>query len=197
MAPTEASILSDFLLSPAALPTIIPMNKFTELFPKGQRSHPQVKLLYRELQHLRATDIGIVKENIAKEITKGARQMTSMHKAWSAGRGDVNGANKAGLDIDVKMFGATSNLPSAQAHTISSMLSELDRACSDLEKELEETQPESESVLEHVQTAVGELSDLRYGKLGTTAGSRRTVGTEVADGLRRLEEACQSNAMEE
>jgi len=196
MAPTEASILSDFLLAPASLPTILPLEKFTELFPRAQRSNPQVKLLYRELQHLRATDIEIVRENIAKEVIRGERQMTAIHKAWSAGQKSSNIFTSRDVDMDVGMFGATSNLPTAEPHTIASMLPDMEKACSDLEKEIEQVEGQAFQMLEEMEATVGELSDLRYGKFNKPAGSNGTVAEEVIDGLRRLEEACQNSASE-
>lgn len=196
MAPTETSILSDFLLAPAPLPAIIPLNKFAELFPKAQRSHPQVKLLYRELQHLRATDIEIVKENIAKEVVRGEKQMLAVFKAWSAGKKNAEGVEGRDLDMDVQMFGATSNLPTAEPHTIQSMLPDLEKACTELEKEIAEAESEAAQILEEIQGTVGELSDLRYGKFSKSIGSNTTVANDVMAGLQGLEDACQANTMQ-
>ena len=190
MAPTEDSILGDFLLAPAPLPTVTSLNKFAELFPKNQRSHPQVKLLYRELQHLRATDIDIVRENITKELAKGESQRRAIYKAWKAGQKDVDGLSQTDLNMDVQMFGSTSNLPSAPPHTISTMLSGLEQACQDVERDLEDTKAEAQRALEEIRATVGGLSDLRYGKFNNQAGSNKTVVNEVTEGLRRLEEAC-------
>ncbi|KAI9869898.1 MAG: hypothetical protein M1830_004951, partial [Pleopsidium flavum] len=80
MAPTEESILSNFLLLPAALPTFITLQKFTELFPKSQRSHPQIRLLYRELQYLRGLQTDEIQRNIAKEVKRGERQQREVVK---------------------------------------------------------------------------------------------------------------------
>jgi len=81
MAPTEGSILSNFLLLPAPLPTFITLQKFAELFPKSQREHPQIKLLYRELQYLRGLQTDEVKRNIAQEVKRGERQQREVVKA--------------------------------------------------------------------------------------------------------------------
>ena len=74
MAPTESTILTNFLLSPASLSTIITLRQFTDLFPSAKRSNPQIKLLYRELQHQRALIIDQVRRNITAEANRGERQ---------------------------------------------------------------------------------------------------------------------------
>jgi len=72
--PTEPTILSSLLLPPAPLPTILPLAKFTALFPASARPHPQIPLLYRDLQHQRALDIDTVRKNIAAEAKRGEGQ---------------------------------------------------------------------------------------------------------------------------
>jgi centromere-localized protein 2 len=81
MAPTEATILTTFLLPPAPLPSIISLKAFTELFPKSQQSSPQVKALYRDLQHQRARLIDDVERNIAAEIKRGNAQRRAVVRA--------------------------------------------------------------------------------------------------------------------
>lgn len=81
MAPTEASILTNFLLLPAPLHTIITLQKFTELFPRQLRSNPQIKLLYRELQYLRGLQTDEIKENIAREVKIGSRQQKEVARS--------------------------------------------------------------------------------------------------------------------
>lgn len=74
MAPTEATILSTFLLPPAPLPSIITLKAFTELFPRSQQSSPQVKALYRDLQQQRTRLTDSVARNIAGEVKRGITQ---------------------------------------------------------------------------------------------------------------------------
>ena len=81
MAPTEATILTTFLLPPAPLPSIITLKAFTELFPKSQQSSPQVRALYRDLQHQRARLIDGVGRNIAAEIERGNAQRRAVVRA--------------------------------------------------------------------------------------------------------------------
>lgn len=94
MAPTEASILSNFLLPPAPLPTIISLQQFTELFPRSQQSNRQIPILYRELQHQRAIDIDDVKRNIAAEVRRGEGQQREVLRA----RRQTDAASTEGLD---------------------------------------------------------------------------------------------------
>ena len=74
MAPTEATILSTFLLPPAPLPSIISLKAFTGLFPRNQQSSPKIRTLYRDLQHHRAQLTDAVARNIAAEIKRGNAQ---------------------------------------------------------------------------------------------------------------------------
>ena len=76
----ETQILSSFLLSRASLQDIISLRQFTELFPKDQRSNPQVKLLYRELQLLRNKTCERVKKNIKHEAALGIKQRSELEK---------------------------------------------------------------------------------------------------------------------
>ena len=102
MAPTEASILSNFLLLPAPLHTIITLHKFTELFPRPQRSNPQIKLLYRELQYQRGLQTDEIKENIAQEVKEGSRQQKEVARARrKTERHETEGID--GREIDMEM----------------------------------------------------------------------------------------------
>lgn len=84
MAPTEATILSTFLLPPAPLPSIISLKAFTELFPRSQQSSPQIRTLYRDLQHQRAQIADAVAHNIATETKRGNAQRRAVVKARRA-----------------------------------------------------------------------------------------------------------------
>ena len=72
--PTESTILSTFLLQPASLPTIMTLKSFTDLFPRPQQSSPQIKKLYRDLQHQRARVLDKIASNIDKEVQRGMEQ---------------------------------------------------------------------------------------------------------------------------
>lgn len=81
MAPTEATILSTFLLPPAPLPAILSLKTFTDFFPKAQQSSPVIRLLYRDLQHQRARLTDTVTRNIAAEVKRGIVQRRAVVQA--------------------------------------------------------------------------------------------------------------------
>jgi len=74
MAPSESSILRNFLLPPAPLPVALPFEQFKDLFPRSLQSNPKIRELYQELQSQRAIDIDDVKRNIEAEVKKGELQ---------------------------------------------------------------------------------------------------------------------------
>ena len=90
MAPTEATILSTFLLTPAPLPSIITLKAFTELFPRAQQSSPQIRTLYIDLQHQRAQLTDAVARNIAAEIKRGNAQRRAVVRARRAAEREVH-----------------------------------------------------------------------------------------------------------
>jgi centromere-localized protein 2 len=81
MPPTEATLLSAFLLPPAPLPAIITLKSFIQLFPKSQQSSPQVKALYRDLQNQRARITDAVAKNIIAEVKRGNMQRRAVVRA--------------------------------------------------------------------------------------------------------------------
>lgn len=191
MAPSEESILSNFLLSPASLPTIISLQKFTELFPKRLQSHPQIKVLYRELQELRSQDMDLVSENISKEVRRGAKQKADLLKALKASGIDaMNDSEHREIDLDLQLFGQGSNKPAEAFHTFPSLLSEMERACATLEREVSTAEKEAAATLEELQKIVGDMSDLRYGKLNKPGVTAEEFVNETIRGLRSLEDAC-------
>ena len=84
MASTEHTILTDFLLPPAPLPALISLKAFTGLFPHSQQSSPEIKSLYRDLQHQRATIIDSITQNIVVEVKRGNVQCRAVVKARRA-----------------------------------------------------------------------------------------------------------------
>ncbi len=107
MPPTEATILKNFLLTPAPLHSVISLEKFTDLFPRPQRSNPQIKHLYRELQEARALIIEHVKRNISQEVKRGEKQRRQVVKARRRGAYEesepVEGrANGADVEVEVR-----------------------------------------------------------------------------------------------
>ena len=71
MAPTESTILANYLLVPAQLPAIISLKEFTELFPRAQQPSPHIRTLYRDLQTQRNALVDAVSANIEDETKRG------------------------------------------------------------------------------------------------------------------------------
>lgn len=191
MAPSEESILSNFLLSPAPLPTVISLQKFTELFPRRLRGHPHIRTLYRELQQVREHDMDRVNENIDQEIRQGERQKAELRKARRAtGVEAANDEEQREMDVDLHLFGQNLTTGPDDYHSVDSLLAAMETASANIEREIADIDREAATLLKELNTTVGDLSDLRYGKLQGPAGTANTLASETIQGLQNLEEAC-------
>ena len=206
--PTESQILSSYLLTPASLPTILPLDQFRSLFPQKLRSHPHVKSLYRDLQFLRSVDIDVVRENIIQEIRKGDRMKVEMWRAYQAGQNQrLKGAATDGTgrgavkdeqieeketELDTVLFGQTGSVaPRTQYHSLESLLEEMGTAAEVMEMEAESAEREAKVLVEEIREIIGGLSDLRYGTFARKSGNRG-MGEEVQEALVRLREVCEN-----
>ena len=81
MAATEQTILTTFLLTPSSLTTIFTFQSFQALFPSSQRASPEIKRLYRALQHRRALVTDAVTQNIDDEVERGNSQRRAVVRA--------------------------------------------------------------------------------------------------------------------
>ncbi|PWY87665.1 hypothetical protein BO70DRAFT_360296 [Aspergillus heteromorphus CBS 117.55] len=190
MPPTESSILSNFLLSPAPLPTLISLQQFTELFPKRLRSHPHIRALYRELQELREHDMDLVNGNIDKEVRQGESRKAELRKSLAkTGIDGMTSHDQREMDMDVQLFGQTSSM--SDYHSVSSLLAAMETACSNVEREVAQVDENATSLLSGLNHTVGEMSDLRYGKMqGPASTSGEDMVNEAIRGLGNLENAC-------
>ena len=84
MAATDRSILTTFLLAPSSLTTVFTFQSFQALFPRAQQSSPEVKRLYRALQHRRALVTDAVAQNIDDEVERGNSQRRAVVRARRA-----------------------------------------------------------------------------------------------------------------
>ncbi|KAI9804813.1 MAG: hypothetical protein M1825_001181 [Sarcosagium campestre] len=189
MPPTESTILTAFLLSPAALPTFLTLPAFTNLFPRSQRGHAQIPILYRELQHQRALTIDRVRRNIAAEVKRGEGQRRDVVRARQQAEHDEMGdaGDERDRMMEVEMFGPADNLQTYERHTLNSVLPEMELACASIEAEIEEINLEVDATLAQIRTVVGDLSDLRYGRFNKAGGVSNELGQDVMDGLKMLE----------
>lgn len=90
----EAKLLTDFLIAPASLRDFMTLRQFTDIFPKGHRSNPAIKELYRELYTLRERDIEAVRQDIADEVKRSKR----LKREYARERRQMDDANVAGLN---------------------------------------------------------------------------------------------------
>ncbi|KAF1991675.1 hypothetical protein K402DRAFT_389065 [Aulographum hederae CBS 113979] len=196
MAPTETTILQNFLLPPAPLPTIISLRKFTDLFPAQHRANPQIAILYRELQHQRAIDTDDVKENIQKEVKRGEKMRREVVKTRRRAEREELGEGMDGRDVGLErdLYGPSAEVPKTKPHTLQTLLPEMEQAERDMEEEIEELEREAEALLSGVKATIGDLSDLRYGRFNRVAGLDSNLGQEVLEGLKRLEAVCDEAA---
>ncbi|OCK83232.1 hypothetical protein K432DRAFT_190928 [Lepidopterella palustris CBS 459.81] len=185
---SEASILSNFLLPPASLPAIISLRQFTELFPRAYHSNPHIKVLYQELQHQRAIDVDDVKRNIAAEVKRGEKQRRQISRTrQKSDQEDMAGLGGQDIKMEVELFGQSANSPKHGAHTLHSVQRDMGQACADIEAEIAAMEAEAESLLAEITTAVGDLSDLRYGRF-----TRDDIGEDVIGAIKRLNSVCET-----
>ncbi|KAL7819255.1 Cnl2/NKP2 family domain-containing protein [Trichoderma aethiopicum] len=185
MPPTESDILTNYLLQPAPLPSIITFNQFVLLFPRQLHNAPQLRSLYRDLQAQRNSVIDAVSANIEDEVKRGAvMRKEVLRLKREAEREDLDGE----VEMERALFGHESGLKSA-THSIHSVIPELEGAVGALEAEIQRLEQEEATLQESIQQTIGGLSDLRYSKLAN--GKLRD---EIVDGLKTLQEACESKS---
>ncbi|KAG8164369.1 hypothetical protein KVR01_006287 [Diaporthe batatas] len=183
MAPTEASILAKYLLIPAQLPTIISLKEFTELFPRAQQSSPQVKRLYRDLQNQRNALMDVVEANIQTEARRAKALRREILKAKrEAEDHDVDDE----IDIERALYGAASGAPVSK-HDINSIIPELASSAEELDASIQALEREEAELLQSIKQTVGNMSDLRYGRL-----SNGQLTEQVLEGLQNVQETCQA-----
>lgn len=206
MAPTEARILSNFLLTPAQLTAVISLEEFTSLFPRALQTSPQIRSLYRDLQSQRNALIDSIAEDIAAETKRGKAMRRAAIKVQQEAEFQdyddeieiermVRGSLHSLFDMvlrdqftDVKqLFGPASRTQTSK-HTLNSIIPDLEKAIRDLESELGDLENEETNVLASVQQTVGNLSDLRYGRLGNNK-----LPEQVLEGLENLQETCKGD----
>ncbi|KAJ5545032.1 Kinetochore subunit NKP2 [Penicillium sp. DV-2018c] len=191
MAPTEESILSNFLLSPAPLPTVMSLQRFTELFPKRLRGHPHIRAIYRELQQVREQDMDRVNESIDNEIKQGEKQRAELRKAiLTSGVEASNSEEQREVDMDLHMFGQPPPSVPGDYHSVTSLLAAMETASANIENEIAGIDREAAGILAQLDTIVGDMSDLRYGKLQGPAGTAEDMASEAIKGLQNLEDTC-------
>jgi centromere-localized protein 2 len=97
MAPTEDTILRNYLLVPAQLPSIISLQEFVALFPRQLQSSPRIRSLYRDLQRQRNAVVDAVAEQIEHEVKQGK----AMRRAVIRSRREAE-ANEQDDEIEIE-----------------------------------------------------------------------------------------------
>lgn len=167
------------------------LDQFTNLFPKQLRSNPQIRSLYRELQQLREQDMNHVNENIDQEAKQGEQQKAELRKALT--QVGVDGKSKDDqreMDLDAQMYGQSSSTSADDFHSVASLLTAMESACDTIEQEIDNVDRSATSLLEDLNATVGDLSDLRYGKMQGPGGDANEVVDEAIKGLKNLEDKC-------
>ncbi|KAH8677962.1 Cnl2/NKP2 family protein-domain-containing protein [Xylariales sp. PMI_506] len=185
MAPSEAAILQNYLLLPARLPTVVSLQEFTSYFPKSQQSSPQIRVLYRDLQQQRNGVVDAVAGNIDAEVKRGKALRRAVAKARREAELDEGIDDE--IEIERNLFGSTSNTIPLKKHTLRTILPELESAVDDMEQELRKLEEEEATLLESVKKTVGNMSDLRYGRLANPK-----LRDEIIDGLTDFKEVCKT-----
>ncbi|KAI9757465.1 MAG: hypothetical protein M1815_000991 [Lichina confinis] len=191
--PSEAILLRDFLLSRAPLTEVLGFEQFTELFPRSTRTHPQVALLYRELEHRRAVVLDEVAANIAGEAKRGEKLMRQLAASKARRRRDdvaKRGVDERDVDMEVQLYGPVSDFASAKPHTLKSVTQHMQDACADIEDEISEMDAEAESLLADLQQTVREMGQLRCGRAVADDDPKKQLVQEALARLDDLEQAC-------
>lgn len=184
MAPTETTILANYLLVPAQLPAFISLKEFTELFPRAQQSSPQIRKLYRDLQAQRNEVIDHVGSNIEDEARRGKEMRREIRRSK---RDAENPEYDDEVDIERALYGAAAGARKMK-HSINSIVPELEVAAEELEATIESLEREEARLMQEIKQIVGGMSDLRYGRF-----SNSQLGKQVIDGLHAVQETCESN----
>ncbi|CAK7221628.1 hypothetical protein SCUCBS95973_004563 [Sporothrix curviconia] len=201
MAPSESSILEQFLLAPSQLPTILPLDDFVALFPRTLQSSPQVRTLYRDLQRQRNAVVDAVAVDIDDEVARG--RILRRHALRARLRADAQEDAAGDDELQIERFVAapgpnegssgnggvrrrTGAAGGSSTHTLSSIVPELDAAIHDLQAEVQQLEEEEARLLSLVQQSVGNLSDLRYGRLANPQ-----LRDQVLEGLQNVQATCE------
>ncbi|EGS23102.1 uncharacterized protein CTHT_0015910 [Thermochaetoides thermophila DSM 1495] len=183
MAPTEQQILTNYLLAPAQLPTIISLEEFTALFPRALQSSSRVRSLYRDLQAQRSALVDAVSEEIAAEAKHGQAMRRAVARA--AQREAEAETMERDDEVEIERMLGTWAAPRHNRHRLATILPEMEAAVHALQAELQLIEEQEQQLLAAVRQTVGALSDLRYGRLANPG-----LREQVIDGLANLEEIC-------
>ncbi|KAI9707897.1 MAG: hypothetical protein M1820_004503 [Bogoriella megaspora] len=191
MAPSETSILSNFLLTAASFSSAMTFEEFADLFPDDQQNSREVEQLYRELQHQRAIDTDDVKHNIEAEVKRAQkmeREIARARMADEAGH-EVDGVDARETAMEIELFGNYSNAPK-KPYSLRTIQPAMTTACQDLREEIAELEAEANALLGGAKGTISGLNDLKYGRFSQSSSDGRPLGQEAHESLRILQNAC-------
>jgi centromere-localized protein 2 len=217
MAPSESEVLTNYLLQPSKLTSIITFPQFQALFPAAVADKPALRTLFHDIRLQRDAILGEVAANIEAEVIRGnvmRKEVLRVRRgAVSAAVEDVDGeieleravcftllncfslccqalARRFVADFAcAQLFSKDSGAKKAK-HTLSSIVTEIDGATGALETEIRKLQDEEAQLSESIRQTIGALSDLRYGKFANSQ-----VRTEILEGISSLQESCKSKSL--
>lgn len=92
MAPTEDEILTNYLLQPAPLTSIVTFDQFKALFPRQLQNSQQLRTLFRDLQAQRGNLVDTVSASIEVEAQRGqAMRRQVLQQQRQADKEEVDG----------------------------------------------------------------------------------------------------------
>ncbi|KAK0389819.1 hypothetical protein NLU13_3392 [Sarocladium strictum] len=186
MSASETDVLTNYLLRPSSLTSILTFEQFQSFFPPRLHGKPELRSLFRDLRAQRDLVLAAVEASIDEEAKRGVAMRKEVLKARQGAvakeEEDVDGE----VELERALFGNDSGVPKSK-HTLTSIVPELDGAAEALEAEIRKLNAEELALSESIKQTVGALSDLRYGKF-----SNGQIRDEIVDGLTSLRDACES-----
>ncbi|KAM3530062.1 hypothetical protein NHJ13051_001511 [Beauveria bassiana] len=180
--PTEAELLTSFLLDPARLPNILSPEQFRALFPRSARAAPSIRSLYLDLATQRGLAVDAVAAAIEVEARRGGQAIR--REVARQRRDEVDWEVDGEVEMDRALFADDSAAKKAK-HTLDSILPELEGAAGAVEAEIAKLRQQEADLRETIAQTIADLGDLRTGSL-----TNQRLPDEVLDGLENLQEIC-------
>ncbi|TID24081.1 hypothetical protein E6O75_ATG02446 [Venturia nashicola] len=183
MPPTESNLLTSFLLPPSPLPTILPLPKFTALFPPSLHSSPSIPTLYADLHSQRTTTITDIRKNILSESSRGSLHLHHLRKARKP-----HNTHNTHNPLTEQENGEQEHIQGKETHTLATLPPSLSTAIKSIQSEISLLEKELAQVIGEIRVTVGDLSDLRYGRFTKTPGASTELREEVLEAIGRVRE---------
>ncbi|OAA63068.1 Kinetochore subunit NKP2 [Cordyceps fumosorosea ARSEF 2679] len=180
--PTEAELLSSYLLDPARLPNIMTLDQFRALFPRDVRSAAPIRSLFLDLAAQRGQAVDAVAAAIELEARRGGPAIR--REVARQRREELDWEVDGEVEMDRALFGSDSAAKKAK-HTLGSILPELDGAAGAVEAEIAKLRQQEADLEGAIARIIADLDDVRTDNL-----KNRQLPDQVLDGLENLQEVC-------